>query len=214
MNYLSNFLLVLLLLPSMDKRGRIIGISSALHDAGHWMNRSRFPEGKREMFGCMESVVKGEDGVGGVEEERAVRRYGRSKCLLVMFMIVLQRRLDSSAEYAGISTLLLNPGGMGGAELTKRGTRLKRFMWTYIFPVVQEIAVWWWPNGALRTSWKSAGDLLDLVVRDAVGKGEYWEGSVRGKSSAESRDLEKQDMLWRESLKLVGLTQEELGLAG
>jgi NAD(P)-dependent dehydrogenase (short-subunit alcohol dehydrogenase family) len=211
-NYLANFLLVLLLLPSMESHGRIIAISSALHDSEHWMNNSHFPAGKKEMFTSMDQLVRGEDDLDGTEEELAMRRYGRSKCLLIMFMLALQRHLNSSPAYSNISTMSLNPGGMGGAELSKRGPWPKRFMWTYIFPVVQEIAVWWWPNGALRTNSKSAADLLALVVREDVGKGEYWDGGVRGESSGESKDLGKHDLLWKESLRLVGLSEAEIGL--
>lgn len=87
-NYLANFLFVLLVLGSMDREHRrIVMISTAMHDSYHWMNKGKFEEGKKEMYSDTESVAKGgNEDVEGDEENAGMRRYATSKMLLVMFM--------------------------------------------------------------------------------------------------------------------------------
>jgi hypothetical protein len=60
-NYLVNFLLVLLLLDSMDKQlGRIVCISTIMHDLYYWMNRRAYPSsGDMEMYKDTGTVAKG-----------------------------------------------------------------------------------------------------------------------------------------------------------
>lgn len=87
-NYLANFLFVLMMLESLDKeRGRVVVISTAMHDSYHWMNHRTFSAGEKEMFANIETIVRGgEDGETDEEKRMAgMRRYGISKCLLVMF---------------------------------------------------------------------------------------------------------------------------------
>lgn len=75
------------------------------------------------------------------------------------------------------------------------------------------------PNGALRTAEKSAYDILNacFAMEDTVlGKRPtslYINGSKLKVSSEESRDVEKQRLLWEGSLELVGLEERETALA-
>ena len=89
-NYLSNFLLVLLLLQSMDKKfGRIIIISSTMHDSYNPQGEAlkMYREEDKEMFKGIDGLAQGisytDDG-----SKAGVRRYGASKLLMVMFMFV------------------------------------------------------------------------------------------------------------------------------
>lgn len=88
-NYLANFLLVLLLLQSMDKeQGRIVLVSSWGHDPldprnEQFMKSQEHKTAWREPEKMAHEKVideKGDEFPGGF------RRYGRSKTLLVMFM--------------------------------------------------------------------------------------------------------------------------------
>lgn len=93
-NYLANFLLVLLLLRSLDKEhGRIIGVSSYTHDTYDPHNNALgfFGEDYKEVFKSTDALAK------GVEYEddgylAGMRRYGASKTLMVMFMYVYPTR--------------------------------------------------------------------------------------------------------------------------
>ena len=93
-NYLSNFILVLLLLKSMDtEKGRIVFVSSFTHDTSHYMN-SAFVSDKL-IYRDPELIAypdyqdkKGEEWVQGM------RRYALSKLLLIMFMYKPLLNLD------------------------------------------------------------------------------------------------------------------------
>lgn len=88
-NYLANFLLVLLLLRSMDKeRGRVVMISSWSHNPYDKRNRISSHLGAEEHnthYRDTETLAKGveyeDDG-----NKAGLRRYGASKACLVMFM--------------------------------------------------------------------------------------------------------------------------------
>jgi NAD(P)-dependent dehydrogenase (short-subunit alcohol dehydrogenase family) len=87
-NYLSNFLLSLLLLQSMDKtNGRIVTVSSWAHDSFDSHNNflKIFDKEYQEMFQNTEGLAKGieytDDGF-----KAGMRRYASSKLLMVMFM--------------------------------------------------------------------------------------------------------------------------------
>ena len=70
-NYLANFLSILLILESMDKNhSRTIMISSAMHEANHWMNISNFPVGEKEMFADIEEIKVGDVGLGEEDTEK------------------------------------------------------------------------------------------------------------------------------------------------
>jgi NAD(P)-dependent dehydrogenase (short-subunit alcohol dehydrogenase family) len=86
-NYLANFLLVLLLLQSMDpKHGRIIFIGSKAHDPtkNTWAFSERQP---KILFTDVERLALGKETFG--EEDAwllGYKRYGMSKVLMNMFM--------------------------------------------------------------------------------------------------------------------------------
>lgn len=131
--------------------------------------------------------------------------------MLIFSRHQLKNRLNKDSALSRISVTSLDPGGMGGAELTKRGTVASKFLWGYVMPVVQNICVYIWPNGVLRTNAKSASDLMNACfgeLRDST-KALYLNGSDRAASSEESQDEDKQDRLWKSSLKLVGLNERD-----
>jgi len=88
-NYLANFLFVLLILRSMDKtHGRIVMVSSTVHDPFDKANATVGAFAKEEhqtVVKDVEALAKGieytDDGL-----KAGVRRYGASKTLMVMFM--------------------------------------------------------------------------------------------------------------------------------
>jgi NAD(P)-dependent dehydrogenase (short-subunit alcohol dehydrogenase family) len=90
-NYLANFLLVLLLLQSMDKTSaRIIFISSISHNPAFPSTKGIYlPERRTNMLRKVEELAKGTDEIKvGEEWIAAMRRYGTSKLLMNMFMCV------------------------------------------------------------------------------------------------------------------------------
>jgi NAD(P)-dependent dehydrogenase (short-subunit alcohol dehydrogenase family) len=87
-NYLANFLFVLMILQSIDKeRGRIVMISSCTHDAYSPRNMNYFKDDKHKiMYTNTESLAKGISYTDGGGFDVGMRRYGASK--LLMFMCV------------------------------------------------------------------------------------------------------------------------------
>lgn len=90
-NYLANFLLVLLLLPSMDKEmGRVVLTSSWTHDPSHPLNgHIKDPSHKIIVHDPHDLAKPKEDDKPGDEYNAGMRRYGMSKTLLIMWMYVV-----------------------------------------------------------------------------------------------------------------------------
>lgn len=216
-NYLANFLFVLLLLKSMDKEhGRIVMVSSWTHDPYDTRNNTPDifkPDEYKVMFTETENLSKGityeDDGY-----KAGMRRYGASKLLMVMFMYELQRRLDADPQLSQISAVSLDPGAMGTTSLTRRSPLLIRLVTDWGLWAVQGLAVRMSPNGMFRPTWKSADDLLlacfDVDVLGKYPKAVYLGGSVRAESSKESQDVQKQNRLWVDSLKLAGIEDGDI----
>jgi NAD(P)-dependent dehydrogenase (short-subunit alcohol dehydrogenase family) len=90
-NYLSNYLLILLLLQSLDKEGaRIIGMGSTNHNPDYLSTQGSFySKEMKTLFGVggLEDLVKAtENVVMGDAFPASVRRYGRSKWCLIAFL--------------------------------------------------------------------------------------------------------------------------------
>ena len=94
-NYFANFLLVLLLLQSMDERwARIVFMSSTSHDPSFLSNQGAFHKPEYCIMLRSEEVVHDVEWLARAKEKietgdefpGAVRRYGRSKLCMTMFM--------------------------------------------------------------------------------------------------------------------------------
>lgn len=107
-NYLANFLLVLLLLPVMRRDCRIIFLTSnlILDDGGARAPKlaafdeyiTNLPDPVVEEMGRSKAFAEG------------TARYAISKVLLSMFAAELQRRLDATNDFGRINVVLLDPG--------------------------------------------------------------------------------------------------------
>ena len=97
-NYLANFLLVLLLLPSMDKEmGRIVAASSWTHDPAHPLNGHIKEESHKTVMNDPQDLARPkENDRAGDEYYAGMRRYGTSKALMVMWMYVTYRSTKHS----------------------------------------------------------------------------------------------------------------------
>lgn len=225
-NYLHQFLLVLLLLQSMDKEcGRIVLIGSTSIFPDWFSNKSLYKtEEQKIAFTDMDEVAKGRR-VVDTDFESAQRRYAGSKILMIMFMWVvslsthvywvveryilmrerfeLQRRLDSDPALNKISFLGLDPGWVTTSLGRNSPTIVKALMasFKYLAPVFNLI----WPNHFLRTAAKTGDDLVRVCFEDSFGlfpKAVYIDGAEVGKSmNPEAREERKQRELWEGSLR-------------
>ena len=217
-NYLANFLLVLLLLESMDKEnGRIIFISSWTHDPANSYNRGL--KLKKTMWRPVSDIARPAQADGkGLANQAGMRRYAESKLWLMMFMYELQRRIDATQDLSDISVLSVDPGGIFTTDIMRDNLWVFRVplrkMFQVLTPCFQHLS----PNGYLRTADKSARDVMnacfgnDESILGKSPKALYINGSAVKQSSMESRDQQKQNLLWKGSVKLLDLDLSETPL--
>jgi NAD(P)-dependent dehydrogenase (short-subunit alcohol dehydrogenase family) len=238
-NYLANFLLVLLLLGSVDEiAGRIVFMSSTTHWPENKSNASHIKKEQHKIvWKEVDVLAKGEqEVVGHGKQERfeaAMRRYGTTKTLMNLFMYgpsplfpfyvgliqkeltqhryELQNRLDEDPNLSKISILAMEPGAVGGTGLFQAHT-FPVWMWfilKYIAPAIQIITTWFMPNGFMRTPQQVGKDLVFAGWTEGLQGATYLDGNVVRDSSPETHDVMKQEKLWQGSLKWAGVEDGE-----
>lgn len=102
------------------------------------------------------------------------------------------------------------------STLTRRGGRLIQAVSQVVNPVIAGPLTWLQPNGYVRTCEKSAGDLLraafDTETLGEHPKRVYLNGTDPLQPSGEATDGEKRGMLWRDSVRYVGLSAGDTAL--
>ena len=177
-NHLGHFLLTNLLLPQIEDDGRILNISSDMHDP---------PYG--------ELIWKGSEILARPTEGIMQQRYYYSKLCNLYFTYELCRRLWAKGRHITVSAL--NPGFMGETNLAGGNMTKER-----IEQVKQTM-----PDrfGELSVSAQAATDILTddrYLSSEAV----YYDRSTEAaKSSPLSYSVENARELWDASLKFVGL---------
>ncbi|RYP77637.1 hypothetical protein DL771_001005 [Monosporascus sp. 5C6A] len=210
-NYLGHWLLVLLLLQSLDRdSGRINNVSGAFEEE-KW--KKIFVDASS---GTVESVVKGtwspspDDPSKDPRGLSGIRRYGASKLCSIMMILELQRRLNSDPELSGISVLGVDPGLMPTKITTDTlswPTRSLVFIMAHISSRIS-------PNGMMRLPRKSAGDILAAALQTDPPFGErpkglYFNGSEPKEVSVEAKDAEKRATVWKASVDYAELKEGE-----
>ncbi|MCJ1249378.1 hypothetical protein MMC30_006601 [Trapelia coarctata] len=215
-NYLANFLLVLLLLQSLDRQnGRILFITSWTHDPLD--PKSRLLPLRKEMWRPVRELAIPAPDRGFSRTQAGLRRYAESKLCCMMFMHALQARLDAVPGLAKISVLSVDPGSVFSTGITRQQAWFMRGPYrvlSALTPCMQFVS----PHGTLRTVERSAGDILHACfesedpVLGKYPKAMYLDGRRLKVSSRESRDVGKQTLLWEGSLELAGLEEGETAL--
>ncbi|KAJ4385715.1 hypothetical protein N0V93_010144 [Gnomoniopsis smithogilvyi] len=220
-NYLGHWLLTLLLLQSMDTdKGRIVIVCSQAHDPLDKRNeRTKAFVGQYETIihdqSSIDAIAKGTWSASSEEPgfRSGYRRYGASKLFLVMMIHSLQTRLDRDPSLSKICILGVDPGTMS--------TGLQRhaiwFIRVLLFKVIYPFIAWLQPNGPIRTTKRSAEDIVRAAFDHGPGLGEepkgvYLDGAVLRETGEESRDAQKRDWVWKESVRLTGLKDDEVAL--
>ncbi|KAI1210113.1 NAD(P)-binding protein [Annulohypoxylon truncatum] len=226
-NYLSHWLLTLLLLQSMDRdRGRIIWISSwsqkhvAPGDRHNIMNGSFQDSRYKTMItDDLEPLAKGtwSPNIDGEHTWAAgYRRYGASKMCGVAMIHELQRRLDQDPVLNNVSVLAVDPGGMA-TGIVRHSNWLVRVLVFRIFAgMLAGLLLLIWPNGTWRTPHKSARDVLAAALNDGPPplserpKGLYLNGSELGDYNFEAKDPKKGRAIWEGSVRFARLKADEI----
>ncbi|KAK3367596.1 putative short-chain dehydrogenase [Podospora didyma] len=221
-NYLSHFLLALMLLPSMDKEhGRVVVLGSYTHDPRDKRATSRgwfAGDQWKTLFHDTESLAKGSwsSSAEFPDEAGGIRRYGAGKLCLLMMMHELQSRLLDDPTLSKICVVGVDPGGMGSSLFRRTGFFIRAFAPT-LLPYVAPIIGLFTENPRVRTTKRSASDVLHAAF-DTETLGEYprdvyVDGRTPATTSEESRDPEKRKALWTDSVELVQIKEADTVLA-
>ncbi|RYP13809.1 hypothetical protein DL767_010588 [Monosporascus sp. MG133] len=216
-NYLAHFLLTLLLLQSLDRQsGRIVILGSWTHNTTHPNNKlGGFTDvyvGKyQQIMSKGESTERIANGDWSSEKEHpkdpraGIRRYGAAKLCMIMMFRELSLRLAKDPTLSRISVLCIDPGAMP-SDLTRRDSWYRRVLiGRFVLSVAALISKLLWPNGPLRTTKKSAADVLQAAFDSnslvSHPNGLYLNGSKPGDVGSEVEDASKRIRLWRDSLR-------------
>ncbi|KAI0003882.1 putative short-chain dehydrogenase [Xylariaceae sp. FL0662B] len=207
-NYLGHWLLVLLLLQSMDREmGRIVVVASKAHDPHLKQNaRPTDPIAK----GTWSTFEEDPSWMSGM------RRYGAAKLCAIMMIEELQGRLDTDTALKNISVLGIDPGTMPTGIARRSPWFIRVLMFQIIFPVVAALQAWLHPtdNNDVCTVDQSARDMLAGAFDNSqlLGerpKGLYLDGSELAEMSAEAKDPKKKEILWKDSVRYTQLKKGE-----
>lgn len=189
-NHLGHFLLLRLLLPALEPRGRVVIVASGTHKARRVRNAG-FPPPRWEAPRAL--AVPG-DGSGQVA-------YATSKLANVLTMLELDRRIDALRPGAGIAVHGFDPGLMPGTGLDRDYPPTAQRVYGVLAPAIAALV-----PGA-TTPVRAARRLAGMVTDSAWGSpgGRYLEVVREGAPSAAARDPARARELWEVSEELVGL---------
>ena len=125
----------------------------------------------------------------------------------------LQARLDADPALEDVCVSGVDPGTMT--------TGLQRLSPWYIrvllFKIVNPVLLYMNPEGSIRSTIQSAGDVLEAAIGMTEGneqpKDKYFFGRSPAETSAESKDPAKRKLVWQESARLAKLKEGETILA-
>ncbi|KAH3913426.1 hypothetical protein HBI56_083670 [Parastagonospora nodorum] len=215
-NYLDHWLFTLLLLQSMDREtGRVIVVGGMIHDArdrGNEINQAFEEELQKRIQAnnssdAVESIARGTraaspDGPAqGPRHLYGIQWYGASKLFRVLLIPELQCRLNSVPNLNKVSILDVDTGVMPITITVGTLNWLVRF----VFYIVARVASVVSPNGLLRSTQKSAGDILVAALDTTSPTGQrpkslYLNGSALREMSSGAMDAKKRASVWRASL--------------
>lgn len=130
-----------------------------------------------------------------------------------MMVHSLQQRLDRDPRLRKICVLGVDPGTMSTGLQRHAGWLIRVLLFRVIYPFV----AWLRPDGPVRTTERSARDVVRAAFDHGPGLGEepkgvYLDGAVPRETGQECRDVQKRDWVWKESVRLTGLKRDETAL--
>ncbi|KAK7954644.1 NAD(P)-binding protein [Apiospora saccharicola] len=223
-NYLGHWLLTMMLLESMDREaGLVIIMGSSSYYVEHASHSfdGQYADKKWKLFFCddnLDAIVHGtwssNDDPTSLARQAGTRRYGVANMCNVMMIAELQRRLDADPVLHKLSVVGVDPAVMGTGLLRRGNFIVSVLMWPIIIPLLAPLLTWLWPNGEIRTTYKSAGDVLAAAfeVGDRL-RGQFLNGSDILTVVPEAADSRKRQMVWRDSVRYARLEEKNTALA-
>ncbi|KAI1498630.1 putative short-chain dehydrogenase [Biscogniauxia marginata] len=222
-NYLSHWLLLLLLLRSMDREnGRVVWISSWSHNRDHpfQLHVDAYKDKYSTVISdSLEPIANGTWSANKDDDTAwaaGYRRYGASKLCSMTMLQELQRRLDQDPVLNNISVLAVDPGTMA-TDIVRRSNSwfIRVLMFKILLPALVTVLTCFYPDGPFRTPKKSAGDVVAAAfdcgpppLRERP-KGLYLDGSKLGEYSPDAKDPMKREVVWKGSVQYAQLKEGE-----
>lgn len=206
-NHFGTFLLTQLLLEDLkraDGGGRVVVVSSSLHDPNSWKGKNSAKDGADEppklaLPDFPDGILQTEEGYDGFQA------YKVSKLCNLWYTYELQRRLDAAGDSVKVNAV--SPGFIPSTGLTRRSGLLGIFFLRYVLDPLRYLGV-----GVTRSSDEGAEALFQAGTSNVVAKGGEYFALPKGKdsieaisSSAESMDIEKAKQLWELSMETCKL---------
>ncbi|PUU73502.1 hypothetical protein B9Z19DRAFT_1135054 [Tuber borchii] len=202
--HLGHFLLVLRLLASMEKAGRVIIIGSEEHSDEKPSLISPYRPGIPEK---VEELVKPAPEDAKTTFHRGFTRYATAKLCQTMFMYDLGRRLSEDPKLSGITVSVLDPGGMPASRCFTEHPTVVKLLMNYVFaPAVYLLK---YVTSKFRTPWDASTDVMDVAVGDLGKVSGYYVCKSKTDGSCASRDEILQGVLWRKSVEWTRLEKGE-----
>ena len=193
LNFLGHFLLANLMVESMSAPGRILFVSSDLHDpAATRMGRIHPPR-----YGPLEDLAYAK---GSAARLRPMGRYATAKMYTIMCMYELSRRHVQAGQQ-----IMVNAWSPGVVPTTQAGRGMPR--------VLKLIMTSGWfvsLMGSHLSTEEEAAEALGALLIDQRYEGitgRYFDGRREIPSSVESRDEDKGRSVWKQAEILAGLRQ-------
>lgn len=191
LNFLGHFLLTNLLVTQMSAMGRIVFVSSDLHDPAATKMGKLLPP----RYGPVEDLARG---VGTAANLKPIARYGTAKMFAMMTAYELDRKLREI-----VMPITVNSWSPGVVPTTQGGRDMN--------PVMKKIMMSRWfvnfMGSHLSTDQEAAqavgGLIADLKYSGVSGR--YFDGFKEIPSSVESRDADKARTVWEQSIRLAAM---------
>lgn len=199
-NHVGNALLFHLLYPYLAKSARIVVTSSGTHDPAV---KSGLPDAR---YNTAEELAHP---TPDTLNDHGRQCYSSSKLANVLWTYALQRRLSRIPEKS-LTVVAFDPGLMPGTGLAREEGAFLRWIWCRVLPrLISLLRLILGPN--VHTIQESGENLAWVAVDDeliTVG-GVYFEGREKIDSSQDSYVEEKQEDLWRWTIKNIAVNEEE-----
>ncbi|KAJ5774700.1 hypothetical protein N7457_009596 [Penicillium paradoxum] len=206
-NHLSQFLLVLKLLRSMDlQNGRVVMLSSEVHDPEH-PNQLAKLGAELPSDEDLALLIKPAPDDAGTEYDMGWRRYANSKLANVMFMQTLNRRLQQNPQCTNITVTAMDPGGLVDSrahDVQRPITRVLFRILAFLLPVIKLFTY------KLRSNADSARDVLTLALDPeyASVRGHY-NGTTPQQPARIAENEARCEAIWEACWQWAGMTEEE-----
>ena len=194
-NHLAHFLLVNLLIDTMEDNGRIAFVSSDTHDP---TQKTGMPAPVYKNAEFLVYPDKSDVKLNGKQ------RYSTSKLCNIYCTYELSERIMKRTD-KHITVNAFNPGMMPGTGLVRNYSSFTKLLWKYVAPILIILK----PNvNSVSTSGKRLASLITDVELEHV-TGKYFDAGKVSPSSELSYDKAKRKELWETSVRLTGLQSGE-----